>query len=100
MSRANLADLLEGDQNEVVAVLDNALTLRAEMRAMAVELARGLQEHGLRHTAIGVLLPNTPAAIGAWFGIWQVDSAFVPLNPRVPRPSWPSSSRPRRSRRW
>ena len=35
-------------------------------------------------SAIGVLAPNAPGAIAAWFAVWSVGGAFVPLNPRVP----------------
>ena len=31
-----------------------------------------------------MLLPNVPATIAAWFGVWDAGGAFVPLNPRVP----------------
>jgi acyl-CoA synthetase (AMP-forming)/AMP-acid ligase II len=79
-----LARLLDGDPADVVALSDATSTERARLQRWAVRLADALRARGHERVAIGVLLPNTPATIAAWFGVWQAGCAFVPLNPRVP----------------
>ncbi len=54
------------------------------MQRAAEALAADLRGRDLSGRAIGVLMPNVPAAIAAWFGVWQAGGTFVPLNPRVP----------------
>jgi acyl-CoA synthetase (AMP-forming)/AMP-acid ligase II len=80
----SLADLLEGDPADVVAYLDETATTRAELRAAVDAIAEELRDAGCERQAIGVLAPNAPGAIAAWFAVWRVGGAFVPLNPRVP----------------
>jgi long-chain acyl-CoA synthetase len=79
-----LASLLDGDATEVVVHCNDVTTTRGELLAHADALAAALREHGLDGHAIGVLMPNVPAAISAWFGVWRAGAPFVPLNPRVP----------------
>ena len=81
---SSLGALLDGDPDDVVVYLEGAATTRAELLAAADDMASRLREHGLERRAIGVLAPNTPGAIAAWFAVWKVRGAFVPLNPRVP----------------
>jgi len=83
VSDASLGSLLDGEPDDVVAYLDGAATTRAELRASADRLARDLRDAGLAGRLIGVLAPNHPDAIAAWFAVWSVGGAFVPLNPRV-----------------
>jgi long-chain acyl-CoA synthetase len=78
------ADLLDGDPADVVVYLGEAVTTRAELRALVDEMAAELRGAGLEGCAIAVLGPNAPATIAAWFAVWSVGGAFVPLNPRVP----------------
>ena len=59
---------------------DGVATTRRELQAIADRI--GAED--LSGQAIGVLMPNAPAAIAAWFGIWRAGGAFVPLNPRAP----------------
>jgi acyl-CoA synthetase (AMP-forming)/AMP-acid ligase II len=80
-----LADLLDGDPDDVVVHAYGRATTRAELRAMVDELASRLRTAGLERQVIGVLAPNDAGAIAAWFAVWSVDGAFVPLNPRVPQ---------------
>ena len=84
MSGASLGSLLEGDPGDVVVYLHDVATTRAELQATVATLANQLRAAGLAGKLIGVLAPNTPDAIAAWFAVWSVGGAFVPLNPRVP----------------
>src|SRR5262249_20761926 len=80
----SLAALLDGDPSDVVVHAHDQATTRAELQAMADALASQLRAGSLDRQAIGVLAPNGPGAIAAWFAVWRVGGAFVPLNPRVP----------------
>jgi acyl-CoA synthetase (AMP-forming)/AMP-acid ligase II len=79
-----LGTLLEGDPDDVVVHARGCATTRAELRAAVDEIAAQLRARGLERQVIGVLAPNDAGAIAAWFAVWSVDGAFVPLNPRVP----------------
>ena len=76
--------LLRGEPDDVVVNLDEVATTRAELRALVDERTSALRGASLERCAIGVLGPNVPATIAAWFAVWNVSGAFVPLNPRVP----------------
>jgi acyl-CoA synthetase (AMP-forming)/AMP-acid ligase II len=80
----NLAELLEGDPDDVVVHARGLATSRAELRATVDDIAAQLRARGLERQAIGVLAPNDAGAIASWFAVWRVGGAFVPLNPRVP----------------
>ncbi len=80
----SLAALLDGDPAEVLVYRAGVTTTRGEVQRIAADVAARVHVAGLNGRAIGVRLPNTETAIGAWFGIWQAGAAFVPLNPRVP----------------
>jgi acyl-CoA synthetase (AMP-forming)/AMP-acid ligase II len=81
---SSLAALLEGDPDEVLVYRDDVATTRREVQRIAADVAARVASAGLAGRAVGVRMPNTAHAIGAWFGIWQAGAAFVPLNPRVP----------------
>ncbi len=83
-SDGSLGALLDGDADDVVVHCGGVATTRGRLRATVDELAARLRDARLERQAIGVLAPNTPDAIAAWFAVWRVESAFVPLNPRVP----------------
>ncbi|HEX5097025.1 MAG TPA: AMP-binding protein [Acidimicrobiia bacterium] len=80
----SLVDLLDGDDADVVAIAGAASSTRGEVRALADTLADQLQAYDVAGRAVGVRMPNTAAAIAAWFAVWRSGAAFVPLNPRVP----------------
>src|SRR4051812_47979012 len=80
----SLGGLLAGDPADVVVHAPGGATTRAELQAAVEELAARLTAAGLAGQALGVLAPNGPGAIAAWFAVWSVGGAFVPLNPRVP----------------
>ncbi|HTD49659.1 MAG TPA: AMP-binding protein [Acidimicrobiia bacterium] len=84
MSDASLGSLLDGDPDDVVAYVNDAVTTRAQMRVSVEHLASQLRDAGLAGHVIGVLAANRPDVIAAWFAVWSVGGAFVPLNPRVP----------------
>ena len=81
---SSLGSLLEGDPDDIVAYSSGAATIRAEFRGAADDLATQLAARSLDGKVIGVLAPNAPSAIAAWYAVWSVGGAFVPLNPRVP----------------
>jgi acyl-CoA synthetase (AMP-forming)/AMP-acid ligase II len=81
----SLARLLDGAGDDVVVHAGGVGSTRSELRELAGRLATELRAADLAGRAIGVLLPNTGATIAAWFGSWEADMPFVPLNPRVPR---------------
>jgi long-chain acyl-CoA synthetase len=80
----SLGGLLSGDPAETVVHAGGTATTRGELQAMVDALATQLRAASLERQAIGVLAPNDPGAIAAWFAVWRVGGAFVPLNPRVP----------------
>jgi acyl-CoA synthetase (AMP-forming)/AMP-acid ligase II len=80
----SLGALLDGEPEQVVAHAGDEHATRAELQQAARALAAALAPHDVEGCAVGVLLPNTPDAIAAWFGVWEAHSTFVPLNPRVP----------------
>ncbi len=79
-----LADLLDGDPDDVVVHAQGRATTRAELAAAVDEVAAQLRATALDGQVVGVLAPNGPGAIAAWFAVWRAGGAFVPLNPRVP----------------
>ena len=81
---AALRSLIAGDDRDVVVYRDGRATTRGEVRAAAKTLAEVLSTLDVRGRAVGVLMPNEPGAIAAWFAIWDAGAAFVPLNPRAP----------------
>ena len=75
-------------RDDVVVYADGRATTRAELQATVDELAdAAARPRRSKGKPIGVLAPNGPGAIAAWFAVWSVGGAFVPLNPRVPEPS-------------
>jgi len=81
---ATLRAVLDGAEDDVVAYAGAEQASRGHLRRLARALTVDLRAHDLDGRAIGVLMPNEPAAIAAWFGVWGAGSAFVPLNPRAP----------------
>lgn len=77
-----LSALLDGDDDDVVAILQEREVTRRDLARIADELAAALGDVAGR--AVGVCMGNVPETIAAWFGIWEAGGAFVPLNPRVP----------------
>ncbi len=78
-----LTNLLDGDEREPMELHDGGSTTRAALRANARLLAEVLRTRGIEQRAVGVLMPNVPEAIAAWFGIWETGGPFVPMNPRA-----------------
>jgi acyl-CoA synthetase (AMP-forming)/AMP-acid ligase II len=67
----------------VVAAGDDRLT-RVGLEHAARELADALRDAGVaRGQPVAVMLPNTPAAVVALFGVWLAEAVHVPLNPRL-----------------
>ena len=63
---ATLAELLAGPETEIVAYAGDTGTTRGELQRAADALAAELRRRDLSGRAIGVLMPNAPAAIAAW----------------------------------
>ena len=56
----------------------------AELAARARSLAAGLQRLGIdRGTRVALCLPNSPALITGFYGIWLAGATVVPINPLV-----------------
>jgi long-chain acyl-CoA synthetase len=56
----------------------------AELAARARALAAGLQRLGVgRRTRVALCLPNSPALIIGFYGIWLAGATVVPINPLV-----------------
>ncbi len=84
-ARLTLSTLLaDGDGDAVVAYAHDESTTRGELRTLAGEITDALLRAECSGRAIGVLSPNEPETIAAWFGVWGAEAAFVPLNPRAP----------------
>jgi acyl-CoA synthetase (AMP-forming)/AMP-acid ligase II len=81
---SSLLDLLEGDPGDVVVYLDGVATRRDELIALVDALTGSLRAALPDGCAVGVVGPNSPRTIAAWFAVWNTGGAFVPLNPRVP----------------
>jgi long-chain acyl-CoA synthetase len=79
-----LLRLLDGDDTDIVVHCDDVVTTRSELRQLAAGLAETLRGLDVTGLAVGVRMPNSAAAIAAWFAVWDAGAAFVPLNPRVP----------------
>jgi long-chain acyl-CoA synthetase len=56
----------------------------AQLAARAHALAVGLQRLGARRgTRVALCLPNSPALIASFYGVWRAGGVVVPLNPMV-----------------
>ena len=76
---------LLGDPTDAVIVHDaDGPTTGRELVVAVAALADALRAAGLAGRAVGVRLPNRAAVVAAWFAIWEVGGAFVPLNPLAP----------------
>ncbi|MDQ1520466.1 MAG: long-chain acyl-CoA synthetase, partial [Actinomycetota bacterium] len=85
MSVSGLTGLLDGaDEDPVALHEDGSTTTRGALRDRASTVETALRANGREGRAVGVLMPNVPATIAAWFGVWNAGGSFVPLNPRVP----------------
>lgn len=84
-TESTLAVLLEdGDRDDIVAYANATPTTRDALQTLAREIATALLRAECSGRAVGVLSPNEPETIAAWFGVWGASAAFVPLNPRAP----------------
>jgi long-chain acyl-CoA synthetase len=83
---AHLLDLLVAggvDDGLVVHAGDRRVG-RPALVAMAGDVRAALDGLGLPAGArVGVVAPNEPEAIAAWFGTWEGAHTLVPLNPRL-----------------
>jgi acyl-CoA synthetase (AMP-forming)/AMP-acid ligase II len=74
------------EPDEVVLRLDERAVTHAELVTSATALAALLEAGSLpRGARVGVMLPNRPETVAAWFGIWRRGATVVLCNPRLPR---------------
>jgi len=63
--------------------MDDRVVTRAALERSARALAAVLAEGAAPRARVGVMLPNSPEAVAAWFGIFAADSVVVLFNPRI-----------------
>jgi long-chain acyl-CoA synthetase len=55
-----------------------------ELARRVAEVARGLREHGVRRgDVVGIVLPNGPEYIEAWWAVLWLGAVFNPVNPAL-----------------
>lgn len=70
-------------QNPAIVFADRIMTY-AEVDTMANQCAHGLRALGIRQgDMVGILLPNSPEFIIAYFGIIKAGATVVPMNPML-----------------
>jgi len=80
----SLAALLDGPGDQVLVHDGDRSFTRAEIQAMAADLADRLRHAGVAAgQAVAVRLPSTAEAVAALFGVWQAGAVHVPVNPRL-----------------
>lgn len=86
MTEASLADLLldaPALPDELV-FMEGGWVGRDELAAGATDLARALGDAGVeRGDVVASLVPTSPAAVAAMFGVWSAGAALLPLNVRL-----------------
>jgi long-chain acyl-CoA synthetase len=66
----------------VAAIAEEHAMSYSELDAASSRLATFLDSKGVGvGDRVGVMLPNTPAAVIAYYGIWRVGAIAVPMNP-------------------
>jgi long-chain acyl-CoA synthetase len=68
-------------------LVEREVVTYAELAARARALAVGLQRLGIgRGARVAVCLPNSPALITSFYGIWWAGATIVPINPMAKAP--------------
>ncbi|HUF85551.1 MAG TPA: AMP-binding protein, partial [Acidimicrobiia bacterium] len=81
----SLAPLLDAPAlPEELVFFEGRWTTRETLRVGALRLTRRLRDAGVKAGApVASLVPTSPSAIAAMFGVWGAGGALVPLNPRL-----------------
>lgn len=78
----NLVGTARRIPDRMAAIAEDAALTYAELDAAASRLATFLHREGIGvGDRVGVMLPNTPAAPIAYYGIWGLGGVAVPMNP-------------------
>ena len=85
MTEASLAALLDAPAlPEDLVFFEGEWTGRDEVRATATDLAESLRAAGVEPgRAVASLVPTSPTAVAAMFGVWAAGAALLPLNARL-----------------
>jgi long-chain acyl-CoA synthetase len=86
VTEASLAALLldADDLPEQLVFFEGEWAGRDDLRRAATELAADLRDAGVSPgAAVASLVPTSPAAVAAMFGVWAAGGALVPLNVRL-----------------
>jgi len=79
-----LLDERAGAPDDAVITVSSMSVTRAQARDAAIEIAAALHDIGIGPgDAVATILPSTPAAVVALFGIWGAGAVAVPVNPRL-----------------
>jgi len=83
VSGRSLGELLPPAGDELCVHASGRDHSRTEVRRLVDGIAGALAELGVEPgAAVGILLPNTVAAVASWFAAWRLGAVIVPLNPR------------------
>ncbi|MEO1062684.1 MAG: AMP-binding protein [Actinomycetota bacterium] len=84
----NVADVLEGQPDDAVALISQAReTTYGELRRRVAEFAGGLVDQGvLPDDRVAVVAANNLNFVVPFLGVLHAGAVAVPLNPRSPRP--------------
>jgi long-chain acyl-CoA synthetase len=88
VTEAPLAALLLDtlDLPDELVFFEGRWTRRGELEAAARDLAEALREAGVESgDVVASLMPTSPAAVAAMFGVWAAGAALLPLNVRLTR---------------
>jgi len=79
-----LLDERAGAPDDPVITVSSTSVTRTQARDAAIEIAAALFDIGIGPgDAVATILPSTPAAVVALFGIWGAGAVAVPVNPRL-----------------
>lgn len=83
--KESLAALLDApDLPDELVFFEGEWIGSAALRDAAIDLAESLRRAGVEPGAVvASLVPTSPAAVAAMFGIWRARAALLPLNPRL-----------------
>jgi acyl-CoA synthetase (AMP-forming)/AMP-acid ligase II len=86
VTEASLASLLldAPDLPDELVFYEGEWVGSAALRDAAIDLAEALRRAGVAPGAVvASLVPTSPAAVAAMFGVWGARAALLPLNPRL-----------------
>jgi acyl-CoA synthetase (AMP-forming)/AMP-acid ligase II len=79
-----LLDVDAGAPSDPLITMGTTVVPRGHARTAALDIAAALSDLGIGpDDAVATVLPTSPAAVVALFGIWTVGAVAVPVNPRL-----------------